>query len=89
MRWARNWAGMLAALGLSVLAVFLSLVFWGWMFGAVGMLLSVPLSMVVKFAASANPRTQWLAVLLEPAPAEAPEHSGSEAKKTSRIEYDR
>jgi len=76
--------------GLSVLMVFLSLVFWGWMFGAVGMLLSVPLSMVVKFAARANPRTQWLAVLLEPAPAEAPDDRGLEGKKrTTGIDYDR
>ena len=56
--------------GLSILAVFLSLLFWGWMFGAVGMLLSVPLTMVVKFAAQAHPQTQWLAVLLSPTPAD-------------------
>lgn len=54
--------------GLSGLTVFLSLLFWGWMFGPVGMLLSVPLSMVVKFAAQATPQTQWVAVLLSPAP---------------------
>ena len=58
---------MSKGLGLSALVVFLSLVFWGWMLGPVGMLLSVPLTMTAKMALEANPSSAWLAHLLGPA----------------------
>ena len=43
---------------------FLSLLFWGWVLGTIGMLLSVPLTMVVKIALEGYPDTRWAAVLL-------------------------
>ena len=54
-------------LGLSTLVVFLSLVFWGWVLGPVGMLLSVPLTITVKLALDSKKETRWLGVLLGPA----------------------
>jgi predicted PurR-regulated permease PerM len=51
-------------LGLSVLVIFLSLIFWGWVLGSVGMFLAVPLSMTIKLALELHPSTKTLAMLL-------------------------
>jgi AI-2 transport protein TqsA len=52
-------------LGLSPLVVIISLIFWGWVLGPIGMLLSVPLTMIAKIALATSEETRWLAVMLE------------------------
>jgi predicted PurR-regulated permease PerM len=51
-------------LGLSTFVVFLSLIFWGFMLGTIGMFLSVPLTMAFKIAFEQNPKTKWAAIVL-------------------------
>jgi len=52
------------SLGLSTLIVFLSLVFWGWLLGPIGMFLSVPLTMVFNIIMDSNEETQWISTML-------------------------
>jgi predicted PurR-regulated permease PerM len=51
-------------LGLSPLVVIISVLFWGWVLGPMGMLLSVPLTMSVKIALESDEGTKWLALLM-------------------------
>lgn len=51
-------------LGVSTLVVFLSLIFWGWLLGIVGMFLSIPLTIMAKIVLNANGKTKWLAIML-------------------------
>lgn len=51
-------------LNLSPLVVFLSLVFWGWVLGPVGMLLSIPLTIMVKIALESDDKTRWIGIIL-------------------------
>jgi len=46
------------------LIIFLSMTFWGWVFGPTGMILSAPLTMVVQFLFSQYKETEWIALML-------------------------
>lgn len=76
-----SWLGR--RLGLSTLVVMLSLIFWGWAWGPVGMLLSVPLTMVVKILLQNTKDLRWLAVLLgnEPQEPEGEDAAGELAEE--------
>ena len=55
-------------LGLSTLVVILSLLFWGWAWGPLGALLSVPLTVIVKIWLENTKDLRWVAMLLDKAP---------------------
>jgi predicted PurR-regulated permease PerM len=55
-------------LGLSTLVVFVSLIFWNWVWGPVGMLLSVPLTVIVKILLEHTSDLRPIGVLLGPSP---------------------
>jgi AI-2 transport protein TqsA len=53
-------------LGISTFVVFLSLLFWGWVLGTIGVFLSVPLTMALMTALDASPHTRPIAILMGP-----------------------
>ncbi len=51
-------------LGISTLVVILGLVFWGWVWGPVGMFLSVPLTVALKISLENSAEFRWVSVLM-------------------------
>ena len=58
-------------LGLSTLVVIVSLIFWAWVWGPIGALLAVPLTMVVRIMLENTEDLRWVAVLLDKTPPQA------------------
>jgi len=65
-------------LNLSPLLVFVSLFFWGWLLGAVGAILAVPLTMTILSVLDSFEATRWLVVLVQPT-SSTEEHEKKEA----------
>jgi predicted PurR-regulated permease PerM len=68
------------SLGLSPAFILINMVFWGWMLGPVGMLLSVPLTMMVKIFLQSHPQTEWLSILMGSSPGRKPVEKITEEK---------
>jgi AI-2 transport protein TqsA len=54
------------ALGLSPLVVFVSMVCWGWLWGPVGAVVAVPLTVIVKISLAYMEGYEWLSRMLGP-----------------------
>ncbi|MEO0446287.1 MAG: AI-2E family transporter [Verrucomicrobiota bacterium] len=50
--------------GISTVVVIISVLFWGWLWGPVGMFLAVPLTMVLKMMLEGSDDFRWLAVAM-------------------------
>ncbi len=56
-------------LGISPVVVFISLFVWGWLFGGVGAILAVPLTLLIMAILNSNDNTRFLATLMSLTPA--------------------
>lgn len=68
-------------LRMSPFAIFLALVFWGWLWGPLGMILSVPLTVSLKILFENTESLRWIALLLgrrarDPVATEPPSRPG-------------
>lgn len=66
--------------GLSATITFLTLVFWAWAIGPLGLLLAVPLTLMVKaLLVDADPNSRWIGALIsaEPPPSQSVQVSKS------------
>jgi len=68
--------------GIAVSMVVLSVVFWGWIWGLIGMFLAVPLTMLLKVALDNSAEFRWLSVAMgkhDSAVAETDAYSSSDS----------
>jgi AI-2 transport protein TqsA len=50
--------------GVSTLVVIMAVMFWGWMWGPLGMLLAVPITMLLKVVLEGSDEFRWIAVAI-------------------------
>lgn len=50
--------------GISAIVVVLSVIFWGWLWGPMGMFMAVPLTMVIKVLLDNNEEFRWISIAM-------------------------
>jgi AI-2 transport protein TqsA len=72
--------------GLSILVVVLCVLFWGWLWGLIGIILAVPLTMILKVVLDNSDEFRWVAVAIgqeNPRNGANPAINGSPGEKTA------
>jgi predicted PurR-regulated permease PerM len=64
------------SLSLSPAVVFISLLFWGWILGGIGVLIAVPLTLGVQMICELFDETRWIGILLGSSPKDEPGKAG-------------
>jgi AI-2 transport protein TqsA len=57
----------------SMFMVLAGMVFWGWVLGPIGLILSVPITAVIKISLESYPASNWLAIMLGSGPKAEPQ----------------
>ncbi|MFW6209686.1 MAG: AI-2E family transporter, partial [Spirochaetota bacterium] len=76
-------------LNISPLLILFSLIFWGWIWGVIGMFLSVPIMVVIQITCENIPALRPIAVLMESGhvkPHESPIHESLVKEETKKLE---
>src|SRR5690606_27192148 len=66
--------------GISTLVIVMSVMFWGWLWGPIGMLLAVPLTMMLKVVLASSEEFRWIAVAI------SSDHHGHDATAPPLLE---
>jgi predicted PurR-regulated permease PerM len=64
---------------LSMFIVLAAMIFWGWVLGPIGLILSVPITAVIKISLESYPGSRWLAVMLGSGPKVEPQPEAEKA----------
>ena len=74
--------------GLSTLVVVLSALFWGWVWGPVGMFVAIPLTMLIKVILDNSGGLRWISVAMGKSSHESTDHPWAEPERTAYVPRD-